>query len=81
MKFAVSAAIVLLVTTSACSSGSPDTPTATPAASTQSYLVTDCGNPGEPVSADSASGASITSDISVLDDDVPVVYVAEGAAP
>ncbi len=81
VKFAVSAAIVLLVTTSACSSGSPDTPTATPAASTQSYLVTDCVNPGEPVSADSASGASITSDISVLDDDVPVVYVAEGAAP
>lgn len=81
VKFAVSAAIVLLVTTSACSSGSPDTPTATPAASTQSYLVTDCGNPGEPVSADSASGASITSDISVLDDDVPVVYVSEGAAP
>ncbi len=56
-------------------------PAATPAASTQTYWVTDCGSPGEPVSADSASGASITSDVSVLDDDVPVVYVAEGAAP
>jgi len=72
---------MVLVATSACSSGSPDTPAATPAASTQTYLVTDCGSPGEPVSADSASGASITSDVSVLDDDVPVVYVAEGAAP
>ena len=81
VKVVFGAATVLFLTTSACSSGPPDTPTATPAASTQTYLVTDCDSPGEPVSADSASGASITSDVSVLDDDVPVVYMAEGAAP
>ena len=81
VKVVLGAVVVALVATSACSSGSPDTPAATRAASTQMYLVTDCGSPGEPVPADSASGASITSDVSVLDDDVPVVYVAEGAAP
>ena len=81
VKILPGAAIAVLLTTSACSSGSPGTPVATPAASTQTYLVTDCGSSGEPISADSASGASITSDVSVLDDDVPVVYVTEGTAP
>ena len=81
MKIVLGAAVLVLVTASACSLGSSDTPAATPAASTQTYLVSDCGSPGESVTADSASGAAITSDVSVLDEDVPVVYVAEGAAP
>ena len=81
VKVVLGAAIAVLVATSACSSGSPDTPAATPAASTQTYLVTDCGSPGEPVSADSASEGFDHVRVSVLDDDVPVVYVAEGAAP
>ena len=81
VKIVLGAAALVLISATACSSDSSDTPVATPAAASQTYLVTDCGNPGEPVTADSASGASITSDVSVLDEDVPVVYVAEGAAP
>ena len=81
VKIVLGAAALVLISATACSSDSSDTPAATPAAASQTYLVTDCGNPGEPVTSDSASGASITSDVSVLDEDVPVVYVAEGAAP
>jgi len=45
------------------------------------YAVTDCAALAEPQSADAPSGTAITPDISVVNDDVPVVYVREGSAP
>ena len=48
VKIVLGAAALVLISATACSSDSSDTPGATPAAASQTYLVTDCGNPGEP---------------------------------
>ena len=73
--------VLLVATLSACGDSTPAGSGATPVASGGSFLVTDCASSGEPTEADSASGTAVTPDISVLDEDVPTVYVREGAAP
>ncbi len=45
------------------------------------FLATNCAESGAPTEAQSASGTAITPDISVLDDDIPSIYIREGAAP
>jgi len=45
------------------------------------FLATNCAQTGAPTESQSASGTAITPDISVLDDNVPIIYVREGAAP
>lgn len=65
----------------ACSSDPSTGSGATQVASGGSFWMTDCTQIGDPTQTDSASGTSVTPDISVLDDDSPFVYVREGAAP
>ena len=71
--------LAAIVTLSACSGGT--TTAEEPAMASGTYAVTDCQALAEPGSADAASGVAITPDISVVNDDVPVVYVREGSAP
>lgn len=73
----VPAALVL----TACSSSPAPTTQATPVAAAGSFLATDCSVSAGPEQVDAASGSAITPDVSVLDGDVPTVYVREGAAP
>lgn len=64
-----------------CGDPSPVDTAATPVSAAGTFLATDCSSTGGPAEVDSASGVSVTPDISVLDDDIPTVYVREGAAP
>lgn len=63
----------------ACSSDTNSNSATQVAADT--FLATNCAETGAPTESQSASGTAITPDISVLDDDVPFIYVREGAAP
>lgn len=74
-------AAVAVVALSACSSSTPSVNQATPVTSGGTFLATDCAVAGEPEVVDAASGTSITPDVTVLDGEVPTVYVREGAAP
>jgi len=74
-------AVLLVGALSACGDSSPADSGATPVANTGTYFVTDCAVLGEPQEADSASGVSVTPDVSVLDEEVPSVYIREGSAP
>ena len=53
----------------------------TPASAGDLFALTDCGVSGGPSEVDSADGVAISPDVSVLDADVPSVYVRAGAAP
>jgi len=72
----VPTAAVLLAACSSDAGGSSATQVAADA-----FLATNCAETGAPSESQSASGTAVTPDISVLDDDVPFVYVREGAAP
>ena len=76
-----SAALLLGLSVTACSSDTAGESGASQVASGGSFWLTDCAEAGDPTQTDSASGTSVTPDISVLDDDSPFVYVREGAAP
>ena len=64
----------------ACSSGSQQQTTPTPASASATFALTDCGSTGAPQQVDAADGVAVTPDVSVLDSDVPIVYVRENAA-
>ena len=70
-----------LIGISACSSGAQQTVAPTPASASATFALTDCGVSGAPQQVDAADGVAITPDVSVLDADVPLVYVREGSAP
>lgn len=74
-------AVLLVGVLAACGDSSSEDSGATQVAAGGSYLVTDCSVSGEPTESDSPSGAAVTPDISVLDEDVPFVSVREGSAP
>jgi hypothetical protein len=78
---AASMVVLLVGALSACGDSTPTDTGATPVAGEGSFKVTDCSSSGDPGEGDSASGTAVTPDISVLDEDVPTVYVREGAAP
>lgn len=73
--------VLLVGALSACGDSSPSGSGATPVSGEGSFWITDCSSSGEPAEGDSAAGTAVTPDISVLDEDVPTVYVREGAAP
>lgn len=74
-------ALALVGGVSACGGDSPTTGgDATQVGASDAYLVTDCGAGGDPAASDSPTGTAVTSDISVLDEDVPFVSVREGSA-
>lgn len=83
MKPTVIAALVVAstVSLSACSTGAQRAATPTPASASATFALTDCGVSGAPQQVDAADGVAITPDVSVLDADVPLVYVREGSAP
>lgn len=82
-KRGVAAALVVLSigVVSACGGSQTSGTGATQVTAEGSFLVTDCSSSEGPAESDSASGVSVTSDVSVLDEDVPLVYIREGAAP
>ena len=74
---ALSAGLVL----TGCSSGTQQTATPTPASASASFALTDCGVSGAAAQVDTADGVAVTPDVSVLDAEVPLVYVREASAP
>ena len=74
-------AVASILSVSACSTGAQQTATPTPASASATFALTDCAVSGAPQQVDAADGVAITPDVSVLDADVPLVYVREGAAP
>lgn len=46
-----------------------------------SFVVTNCADAGGSSESASAAGSAVTPDVSVLDEDIPVVYVRDGASP
>ena len=83
MKSTVIAAAALStgLVLSACSSGTQQSTTPTPASASASFALTDCGVSGAAQQVDSADGVAVTPDVSVLDAEVPLVYVREDSAP
>ena len=65
----------------ACASSTPQTTTPTPASASDTFALTDCGVSGAAEQVDAADGVAITPDVSVLDSDVPLVYVRADSAP
>ncbi len=77
---AVSVSAALLV--SACGSGGgQEVATPTPASASDTFLLSDCGVSGAPVQVDAADGVAVTPDVSVLDAEVPSVFVREESSP
>ena len=74
---ALSAGLVL----TACAGSTPQTPTPTPASASDTFALTDCGVSGAAEIVDAADGVAITPDVSVLDSDVPLVYVRADSSP
>lgn len=74
---------VLLLT--ACSTGvqpvTQQVAPPTPASASDVFALTDCAVSGGPSEVDSADGVAINPDVSVLDAEVPLVYVRADAAP
>lgn len=64
----------------ACSGGTQQQATPTPASASATFALTDCGVSAGPEQVDAADGVAVTPDVSVLDADVPQVYVRENAA-
>lgn len=64
-----------------CSDTSSPANQASQVASGGVFYATDCAQNADPAEVDSASGTAITPDVTVLDGDVPTVYVRENAAP
>lgn len=75
--------VTLLLT--ACSSGvqpvTQQVAPPTPASASDLFALTDCGASGAPSEVEAADGVAISPDVSVLDADIPSVYVRAGAAP
>ena len=65
----------------ACASSTPQTTTPTPASASDTFALTDCGVSGAAEQVDAADGVAITPDVSVLDSDVPLVYVRADSSP
>ncbi len=78
---AAASTVLLIGAVSACGDSTPTGSGATPVSSEGSFWITDCSSSGDPTEGDAAAGSAVTPDISVLDEDVPTVYVREGAAP
>ena len=74
-------AVASTVIVSACSSGVRQTAAPTPASASATFALTDCAVSGAPQQVDAADGVAITPDVSVLDADVPLVYVREDSVP
>ncbi len=83
MKTALIAAssLAAVVVLAGCSGGASQTNTPTPASASDTFLLTDCGVSGAPVQVDAADGVAVTPDVSVLDADVPSVFVREESSP
>ncbi|MGA0208292.1 MAG: FKBP-type peptidyl-prolyl cis-trans isomerase [Candidatus Nanopelagicales bacterium] len=75
------AAISALIVLAGCSSGSGQSTAPTPASASATFAVTDCGVSAGPEQVDAADGVAVTPDVSVLDTDVPLVYVREDSSP
>jgi len=74
-------ALSAVVIIAGCSSDSQQTIAPTPASAGDTFALTDCGITGAAQQVDAADGVAITPDVSVLDADVPLVYVREGSTP
>ncbi|MGA1146164.1 MAG: FKBP-type peptidyl-prolyl cis-trans isomerase [Candidatus Nanopelagicales bacterium] len=75
------AAISALIVLAGCSSGSGQSTAPTPASASATFALTDCGVSAGPEQVDAADGVAVTPDVSVLDTDVPLVYVREDSSP
>ena len=85
-RIAIAAAVLVgAFALSACSSGvqpvTQQVAPPTPASASDLFALTDCGFSGVPAEVDAADGVAISPDVSVLDAEVPSVYVRSGAAP
>jgi peptidylprolyl isomerase len=75
------AALSALLVLAGCSSGTGQSTAPTPASASATFALTDCGVSAGPEQVDAADGIAVTPDVSVLDADVPLVYVREEASP
>ena len=80
-RIVIAAALSTGLVLTACSSGSNTSSAPTPASASDTFALTDCGVSGAAEIVDAADGVAITPDVSVLDADVPLVYVRADSSP